>query len=375
LIRVLGLSAQSLPWALLGEFPTPITQLPSGAGLPAGVGFVKRDDLSSGVYGGNKVRTLEVLFGDALARESRVIFATGAYGSNHALATALHAPRVGLSARALLFPQPMSWAALENLRVTLEVSEQLYALPHFSFLPFSMLRHAHRRDLGEVTVMAPGGATPRGALGYVSAALELAEQIEAGVLPEPRRIVVGIGSTCTTAGLLVGLDLARRLGIGFRMTQPELVAVRVTPWPVTSRFRILRLAERTARALADLTGDRALAVTGRRLGERLSLDSRYLGRGYGRVTAEGRAAMQQWTLYGLPPLDTTYSAKAAAAFLASAPSSKSPTLFWSTKSSAPLPPVSARAGSLAPERVKRWIAKAELAVAADLPAGYQPLRA
>jgi D-cysteine desulfhydrase len=95
-----------------------------------------------------------------------------------------------------------------------------------------------------------------GALGYVSAALELAEQIEAGVLPPPRRIVVGIGSTCTTAGLLVGLDLARRLGIGFRNAEPELVAVRVTPWPVTSRFRILGLAERTARVVAALAGTR-----------------------------------------------------------------------------------------------------------------------
>jgi D-cysteine desulfhydrase len=136
LTRVLGLSTESLPWAMLGEFPTPITQLPSGATMPSGVGFVKRDDLSSNVYGGNKVRTLEVLFGDALERQSRAVFATGAYGSNHAVATALHAQRVGLSARAILFPQPISWAALENLRVTLEVSDKLYALPHFGFLPF-----------------------------------------------------------------------------------------------------------------------------------------------------------------------------------------------------------------------------------------------
>ena len=370
-MRVLGLKAQSVPWVELGEFPTPITELPGDATMPGGVGFVKRDDLSSNVYGGNKVRTLELLFGDALARQSKVVFATGAYGSNHAVATALHAQRVGLSARALLFPQPISWAALENLRVTLEVSDQLYALPHFGFLPFSMLRHARRRDLGGVTLMAPGGATPRGALGYVSAALELAEQIEAGVLPPPRRIVVGIGSTCTTAGLLVGLDLARRLGIGFRNAEPELVAVRVTPWPVTSRFRILGLAERTARVVAALAGDQALAVSGRRLGERLSIESRYLGHGYGRETAAGRIAMERWALYGLPPLDTTYSAKAAAAFLEQAASSKFPTLFWSTKSSAPLPPVSARAANQAPERVKRWIAKAERTLGVDLPVGYQ----
>jgi len=373
LFRVLAGAGPELPWALLGEFPTPVTPLPGSSRIPAELAFVKRDDLSSPVYGGNKVRTLEALFGDALTRGSRTIFATGAYGSNHAVATALHAPRVGLSPRALLFPQPESWAALENLRVTLATSDQVHALPHWSCLPFAMLHHARRRDLGGVTLMPPGGASPRGALGYVSAALELAEQIEAGVLPEPARIVVGIGSTCTTAGLLVGLDLAKKLGIGFRSMEPELVAVRVTPWPVTSRFRITRLAARTARALAAWARDPSLAVSAHRLGARLSLDSRYLGGGYGRVTEAGQSAMRRWSELGLPPLDTTYSAKAAAAFLARCEGSRAPNLFWSTKSSAPLPAPTTSAQRVSP-RAARWIEQAERTLARELPPGYEPLR-
>lgn len=375
MFRVLAGPSERIPWVELGEFPTPVTPFPGGAGIPEGTGFVKRDDLSSPVYGGNKVRTLEVLFGDALARGSRTIFATGAYGSNHAVATALHAPRVGLSPRALLFPQPVSWAALENLRVTLASSHAVHALPHWSWLPFSMWHHARRRDLGGVTLMPPGGASPRGALGYVSAALELAEQIATGVLPEPARIVIGVGSTCTTAGLLVGLDLAKKLGLGFRTTEPELVAVRVTPWPVTSRFRILGLAERTAHLLAAWAKDPALAVGARRLGQRLSLDTGYLGRGYGRVTETGRAAMRRWAEAGLPPLDTTYSAKSAAAFLSRCERSRGPTLFWSTKSSAPLPSVSPASLSEAPGRALRWIAKAERNLELELPPGYARLGA
>lgn len=373
LFRVLAGPIEPLPWVELGEFPTPVTPFPRSATIAENLGFVKRDDLSSPVYGGNKVRTLEALFGDALARESRTIFATGAYGSNHAVATALHAPRVGLSARALLFPQPLSWAALENLRVTLALSDAIHVVPHWSCLPFAMWHHARRRDLGGLTLMPPGGASPRGALGYVSAALELAEQVEAGVLPAPARIVVGIGSTCTTAGLLVGLDLAKKLGIGFRALEPELVAVRVTPWPVTSRFRILGLAERTARLLAAWAREPALAVSARRLGARLTLDADYLGRGYGRATEPGRAAMRRWVEAGLPALDTTYSAKSAAAFLACCEREKSPTLFWSTKSSAPLPYVSAASLGRAPPRTLGWIAKAERALPLELPAEYERL--
>lgn len=371
--RVLAGPSDRIPWVPLGEFPTAVTPFPGGAGILDGTGFVKRDDLSSPVYGGNKVRTLEVLFGAALAHGASTIFATGAFGSNHAVATALHAPRVGLSPRAILFPQPTSWAALENLRVTLALSGAVHALPHWSCLPLSMWYHARRSDRGGVALMPPGGASPQGALGYVSAALELAEQIEAQVLPEPVRIIVGVGSTCTTAGLLVGLDLAKKLGLGFRTQEPELWAVRVTPWPVTSRLRILGLAARTARLLAEWARDPALAVSARRLGRRLVLDSGYLGRGYGRVTESGRAAIRRWAEVGLPPLDTTYSAKSAAAFLAHCERSRGPILFWSTKSSAPLPVVSPAALSQAPRRALRWIAKAEHDLRLELPEGYARL--
>src|SRR5690606_25477518 len=187
-------------------------------------------------------------------------YATGAYGSNHAVATALHAPRVGLSTGALLFSQPRSWAALENLRVVLSTAGRVVALPHWSALPLAMWS-AGRRRFESPVVMAPGGATPWGALGYVSAALELAKQVESGALPAPRRVVVGVGSTCTSAGLLVGFELAFRRGLGFRRAPPELIAVRVTPWPITSRYRIGALAERTSCLLARLAYDPALALT------------------------------------------------------------------------------------------------------------------
>ena len=56
--------------------------------------------------------------------------------------------------------------------------------------------------------MPPGGATPIGTFGALSAAFELAEQIEAGLAPRTARIVLAVGSTCTTAGLLAGIALA-----------------------------------------------------------------------------------------------------------------------------------------------------------------------
>jgi D-cysteine desulfhydrase len=337
----------------LGEFPTRVERvgkleraLDSTAPL-----FVKRDDLTSPIYGGNKVRTLEVLFGLARASSFRHITAVGAFGSNHAVATALHAARAGLEPRAILFPQPISRAALENLRVTAARASELLALRHWSVVPYAMWRARRRRSY----VMAPGGATPEGALGYVAAALELAAQVAAGELEAPRQVRIGVGSTCTTAGLLVGFELATRLGLGFTRV-PGVVAVRVTPWPVTSRFRILSLAVRTSALLAELCEDPTLRLRERELGPRLIVDGEELGAGYGKPTSRGLEAIELFRATSGITLDTTYSAKAAASFVRAARAGAvGPLLFWSTKSSAPLPAIQPAELEHLPPHVKRWL--------------------
>src|SRR5581483_6446701 len=83
--------------------------------LGGGELWQKRDDRTSPIYGGNKVRTLEPLFGDALASGATRVYATGAYGSNHAAAMMMHAPRVGLATGVILYPQPASASARDNL--------------------------------------------------------------------------------------------------------------------------------------------------------------------------------------------------------------------------------------------------------------------
>ncbi|HEY8944084.1 MAG TPA: pyridoxal-phosphate dependent enzyme, partial [Polyangiaceae bacterium] len=348
---------QRLDWVSLGDFPTPVERMAAlERRLGAGPLYVKRDDLSSRLYGGNKVRTLEALFACARAAGARQILSTGAYGSNHAVATVLHAPRAGLEAGAVLFAQPRSGAALENLRVTIARSGPLFAVPHWSLFPLALFR---ARGPSRV-IMAPGGATPAGALGYVAAGLELAEQVQSGLVPTPSAIVVGVGSTCTSAGLLVGLHLAARFGIGFREA-PELIAVRVTPWPVTSRWRVLSLAERTAHHLADLVEDPSLRLERAELAPRLLIDGRELGSGYGIPSASGERALSLFHESGLFALDTTYSAKAAAGLIRLARERPGgPLLFWSTKSTAPLPHPAPDELRRAPAFVRRWMERARL---------------
>jgi D-cysteine desulfhydrase len=357
--------AQRVRFAPLAELPTPVRPLGDLAralGAPALCLYDKRDDLTSPVYGGNKVRTLEVLLGRALADEATLVFATGAYGSNHAAATAMHAPRLGLDVGVALYPQPPEPPALENLELVLgrEPRPVVRDLPHWSALPVGILlvRRACRRRGVRAHVMLPGGAVPEGALGYVSAALELAAQVARGELPPPRTIVVAAGSNCTTAGLLVGLALAARMNLGLR-ERPTVVAVRVTPWPVTSRTRIVGLARRTSALLASLAAEPALALDAGALAAGLRIEGRFLGRGYGHPTPAGREAAHLFAAHAGHALETIYSAKAAAAFFelvrAGAPE---PVLFWATKSSAPLARVSPHALAWAPARMRRWMERA-----------------
>ncbi len=211
-------------------------------------------------------------------------------------------------------------------------------------------------------MMMPGGAVPLGALGYVSAGVELAEQVAAGALERPAIVVVATGSNCTTAGLLAGFVIAANRGIGFcdrgKPAPPLLVGVRVTPWPVSSRTRILSLARRTSLRLAEWAGDARLACTRGELAHALAIDGDQIGGGYGVGTERGREAVRLWNDHAGHSLETTYSAKAAAAVIARLRDAEKPILYWATKSSARLPVVADSELAWAPRRMQRWLAAA-----------------
>src|SRR3546814_2777667 len=58
--------------------------------------YIKRDDLSAADYGGNKIRKLDFLLADALARGRRELTVFGYAGSNFVAASAWHGSQLGL---------------------------------------------------------------------------------------------------------------------------------------------------------------------------------------------------------------------------------------------------------------------------------------
>jgi D-cysteine desulfhydrase len=174
---------------------------------------------------------------------------------------------------------------------------------------------AWRRLRGDLAIPA-GGTSPLGMLGHVNAALELAEQIRSGELPEPSEVMVPLGSGGTTAGLALGFAIA-----GLRTT---IVAARVVPRILGRKGRILRLAAATASYIERITGERLPRPDA----ALVRIDNGVYGGGYGwmldRAADQARRVLEMTGL----ALDDTYSAKAFIAALES--KSPGPRLFWST---------------------------------------------
>jgi D-cysteine desulfhydrase len=307
-----------LPWLPLLEGPTPVeamTGAPGGAAL-----WVKRDDLTSPLYGGNKVRKLEHVLADALLRRARTLITLGGYGSNQALALALHGRRLDLAVELALAPQPVTEAVRRTARGAVAAGARVHVAGSAPGALVKLLGAALRLRLGggRPYLVPAGASSALGTLGYVGAALELATQVRAGVLPEPERIFVALGTGGTAAGLALGLALA---GLRTRVT-----AVRVyDAWMANGAV----VRHRARRALALLRALDPSVPAVRLAGDALFVAGGYLGRGYGAPTAAGRAAAAWSPL----PLDLTYTAKAMAACLDHCRAgARGPVLFWHTLS-------------------------------------------
>lgn len=278
----------------LGALPTPVeraAELGQAIGVPEL--YLKRDDRLGQPYGGSKVRKLEFLLARAEQQGCAEVVTFGGLGSNHALATALYAPRRGLRAVLHLVPEPWS----EHVRYRLLAELGLGAELRYG----QSLKRARARAAPSCRI-EPGGTEPVGDLGFVNAAFELAEQVAAGQLPAPDRIYLAAGTLGSAAGLAIGLQAA---GLS-----TKVMAVSVAPAANLGRLR--SELSRTARWLHERDESFPAAVPSRATVE---LVSGQLGQGYARPTSRARQARDLASSHGVE-LDLTYTAKAFAALRA-----------------------------------------------------------
>lgn len=331
--------ANSLPIAAIAQLPTPLERM-HGAWLdemPVSELWIKRDDLTSPEYGGNKVRKLSYLLGDALSKNATSVLTFGAYGSNHALATAVHARARGLEPHAVLSPQEPTPYAPATLLAHAALGTVLHPTDGWDGRRTAVLASGEiERQDGVVPYVIPmGGTNASGVLGFVDAALEFARQIaeddDSGSghgesIGEFDAVYVAAGTLGTAVGIALGFAAA---GLTTRVE-----AILVTPPEIACEDVARRLVADAVCALGTLAPDFPRLTF-----DDLSLTLRreYLGPGYGLASPEAREAVELAAESGYE-LETTYTGKAFAAVIGDARSGNirpgDRVLFWNTYSSA-----------------------------------------
>jgi D-cysteine desulfhydrase len=313
---------ERIPWVPLAR-ATPVHRLGRlESYLHAAPIWVKRDDLTSHIYGGNEARKFEFVFGDLLRRGSRRVLTFGAVGSNHSLAVTAFAHHFNLQPVLALVRQSTAGNVGRTLQLEHELGAELHRLdggPRALWrLGRSLLRGRSEDEEPRLPyVVSPRRCAAAGVLGYVNAACELKRQINCGILPEPERIYVALGSGATAAGLLLGCELA---GVSSR-----IVAVSSATRPRRDPFR---LARRIAGKLRARTR-RFPTLNLRR--SRLEVRREFAGGPSLATSAAQHAAGLLRDLESLD-LDPVYTSRAMAALIEDVRSGKAtgPVLFWQT---------------------------------------------
>jgi len=299
---------ERIPHIQLGEFPTPIRHLKQlGKEIGSDYVYLKHDGLSGPIYGGNKIRKLEFLLGDALHKEAKAVLTFGFAGSNHALATAVNAQRAGLQCISILLAQPNARYVRRNLLLSHVYGAEIH---HFknkitACIPTTIMLLRKRLKQGKSPyIIAPGGSSPLGIIGYVNAAFELKEQVDGGLAPEPDTIFVPFGTMGTAVGLTIGLKAA---GLKAR-----LVSVRVVEEHYGNKEKFIELFKKTQALILSLDPSFSrVEITD----NEPDIRHDFFGGQYARFTEQGIAAIDLLAKSEAIRLEGTYTSKAMAALI------------------------------------------------------------
>lgn len=222
-----------LPRLQLGVRPSRLEHHPElASALGADVDlWVKRDDLYGPGVGGNKIRKLEYVVADALARGCDTLVTTGAVQSNHARLTAVTGAVCGLDVHLVLDGDPVEKSG-GNLVLDKLAGADLHFVETRTWDELNAATQAVAAELtaaGRRCCVIPVGASmPLGAVGYADAYLELLGQLDDEAV-RADYVVHACGSGGTQGGLLAGRALAptaagrpRVIGVDVAKSKGEL---------------------------------------------------------------------------------------------------------------------------------------------------------
>lgn len=212
-----------IPRIKLANLPTPLEETPR---LAKKIGLskllIKRDDLTGLAGGGNKARKLEYDFAAIVNGGYDVVITAGGIQSNHARMTAAAARKLGLEVKLVLGGPEFERYEGNLLLDVLFGAEIRYLVDDDANDHLTSAMEKWAAELASTGhkpfMIAIGGSTGLGALGYVAAMRELAEQFGSAKV----QVILGVGSCGTLAGTILGTKIfmpnARVIGVSVSRT-------------------------------------------------------------------------------------------------------------------------------------------------------------
>jgi 1-aminocyclopropane-1-carboxylate deaminase/D-cysteine desulfhydrase-like pyridoxal-dependent ACC family enzyme len=294
-------SVGRLPRVGLAHLPTPLEETPRFAEKIGGVRiFLKRDDCTGLLFGGNKTRHNEFLLADALQEAADVIVWGAGVQSNNCRQTAAACARLGLECRLFLSRTAHGDEVQGNLLLDYLAGAKVQIvdaaigpeLEEMLRVQAEELRRAGRRPYFWSRQRVP----PLAAISYALCLAEIIDQMQA-LRIEPGAIYVS-SAGATGAGLALG-----KLLLGLKYPVRSICPIR---WPWDTRAE---LAETVNRAAA------LLGLPHRLRTEDVEIDNDFVGPGYGLMTDAGWEATDLLARSEGILLDPVYTAKAMAGLI------------------------------------------------------------
>jgi L-cysteate sulfo-lyase len=298
-------SIAKLPRISLGNYPTPLTEAHHLSAVLGGPRIIiKRDDLTGLALGGNKCRKLEFVMADAKQKGIDTVITTGSSQSNFALQMAAAARKLDMEAYLVLFkgvhPETQGNLLLNNI---LDSKVRIIELDPSELLGGTIMvkMNALADELsqqGRHPLVIPAGAhTPIGTTGWVNAADEIWQQLQAQNI-DAHYLVVTNGSTGTQTGLEVGVKYLK--------LPLKVIGISIFNKAANAINEVVNMANETAKFLnLDLTF----------APDEITVYDDYIGEGYG-ISTDGciqaiRLVAQTEGIF----LDPVYTGKAMAGFI------------------------------------------------------------
>jgi L-cysteate sulfo-lyase len=219
------------PKVKLAFLPTPLQKMKKLSKYLGGPSiFMKRDDMTGFLLGGNKIRKLEFLMGDALRKNVDIIITTGSIQSNWATHAAAAAKKFGMEIFLVLCGNKNESIQGNYLLDHILGAEFKFVsseedIEHLDVIMQDIAKNYQGKGL-KPYILPVGGSTPLGNLGYVNGVLELIYQADQMNI-KIDNIVVTAGSCGTIAGILTGLRgfnyQAKTLGMTIGKSKAECI--------------------------------------------------------------------------------------------------------------------------------------------------------